>query len=323
MMKAIKRISGQETAICNSYQMARTGRNILMALCLMCCFQLNGQIKDHVITISGTQFTYPLIKRWISEYSKVNPLVKVRLVSETDNGDKTDLKIIAHAPDKGEIAENKIVVKVGRFAILPITSENNPSFSKEFKKGVKQEALKAIFIKEENDIKTEDGKTKEPVYTVYTKTPQSCAARVISAYLGSPSEDLNGIFVSGDDNYLITSLREDSTGVSYNNLGLIYDLEKRLPVSGIKILPIDLNNNGRLDIEEQIYGNLDQVIAFLEGQGSSSIPTANVSFITDGKPSNPEITNFLDWVKDYGQEYNHQYGFLNNPNSKNSPLTQK
>lgn len=307
----------------NSNRVAKSGRNILVAVLMMCCLLSNAQIKDHVISITGTQFTYPLIKRWITEYSKINPELKFRLISDQENNDKTDLTIIAHTPEKGEIAENKTLISVGRFAILPITNAKNQSFSKEFKKGVKQEELKAIFIKDGADFNPEVKKGKEPEYTVYTKTPQSCAAKVISSYLGHPSDDLNGIYVTGDDSYLITSLLEDSTGVSYNNLGLIYDLNKRVPINGIRILPIDLNNNGRIDKEEQIYGNLDQVITYLEGSKSASIPTDNLSFITDEKQTNPEIAVFLNWVKASGQEFNHQYGFLNTTALKNSDLTQK
>lgn len=307
-----------------SNRVAKLGENILMSvLIVMCTLQSNAQSKDQVISITGTQFTYPLIKRWISEYSKINPELKFRLVGDQENNDKADLKIIAHTPEKDEVAENKKLVRVGRFAILPITNAHNQLFSKEFKKGVKQDRLKAIFIREEDNLEPVAEKVKEPEYTVYTKTPQSCAAKVISSYLGSPSDNLKGIYVTGDDSYLITSLLDDSTGVSYNNLSLIYDLDKRVPVNGIKILPIDLNNNGRLDKDELIYSNLDQVIAYLEDSKSTSIPTANVSFIADEKPVNSEISNFLNWVKAYGQEYNHQYGFLNSAPTKNNVLTQK
>ena len=307
----------------NSSRVAKASRNILIAGLMMCCLQSNAQSKDQVISITGTQFTYPLINRWISEYSKVNPELKFKLISSQGNNDKADLKIIAHKPEKGEIDDNKTLTKVGRFAILPIANEKNQSFVKEFKKGVKQDGLKAIFMKDGSNLNPEERKGREPEYTVYTKTPQSCAAKVISSYLGYPSDELSGIYVTGDDSYLITSLLEDSTGVSYNNLGLIYDLDKRVPVSGIKVLPIDLNNNGRLDKDEQIYSDLDHVITYLEVSKSTAIPVADISFITDEKQSNPEISNFLSWIEVFGQEFNHQYGFLTNPNSKNSTLTQK
>jgi phosphate transport system substrate-binding protein len=298
-------------------------RNILLAVFLLCVFRLNAQKVEHTISISGTQFTYPLVERWIAEYSKVNPDLRLKLVSDPENNSKTDLKIIAHTPEKEELANNKVVVNVGRYAILPIINENNQSFSKEIKKGIKQEGLKSIFIKDDGNLNTDEGNTKIPPYTVYTKTPQSSAARVISAYLGYPADDLKGIYVSGDDIYLIRSLLEDSTGVSYNNLGLIYDLQKRVPITGIKILPVDLNNNGKLDKEEQIYDNLDQLITYVEGSNLSSIPGDHLNFITDDNQTNPDITNFLNWVKVSGQQFNHQYGFLINGAQKNISLTQK
>jgi ABC-type phosphate transport system substrate-binding protein len=322
-MKAFTRHlkSGKRGHIGNRF--AKLSGNFLVAVLMMCCLQSNAQSKDQVISITGTQFTYPLIERWITEYSKINPQLKFKLINDQENSDKADLKIIAHTPEKGEISDSKTLVKVGRFAILPITSEKNQLFTKEFKKGVKQDGLKAIFIKEAGDLNSEEKKEKEPQYTVYTKTPQSCAAKVISSYLGYPSDDLNGIYVTGDDSYLITSLLEDSTGVSYNNLGNIYNLEKRTPISGIKVLPIDLNNNGRLDKEEQIYGDIDQVITYLEDSRGASIPTDNVSFVADAKQTKPEVSDFLNWVKVSGQEFNHQYGFLINANLKNNSLTQK
>jgi phosphate transport system substrate-binding protein len=304
-------------------QVVKLSRNILIAILFAFSFQSFAQSNSQVITITGTQFTYPLIKRWISEYSRINPELKFKLINEQENSGLTDIRIIAHTPEKGEIADNKTLLKVGRFAILPITNEKNNSFSKDFKKGVRQERLKAIFMKEENNFDTKDEKDKEPEYTVYTKTPQSALAKAISSYLGNPAEDLKGIYVTGDDLNLITSLLDDSTGVSYNNLGLVYNLEKRVPINGIKILPIDLNNNGRLDKEEQIYGNLDQVITYLEESNNSSIPTDYVSFVTDKKSSNPLVENFLNWVKEYGQEYNHQYGFLDYPSVRNTSLTKK
>src|ERR1035437_8329125 len=138
----------------------KLSRNILIVILFAFSFQSFAQSNSQVITITGTQFTYPLIKRWISEYSKINPELKFRLVSDQENSDKADLTIIAHTPEKGEIAENKTLISVGRFAILPITNAKNQSFSKEFKKGVKQDELKAIFIKDGVDFNPEVKKGK-------------------------------------------------------------------------------------------------------------------------------------------------------------------
>jgi phosphate transport system substrate-binding protein len=301
----------------------KVSKGMLVIMAVMCFMQTSAQGKKQVITINGTSFTYPLIERWITEYSKIKPDLDFRLIRNQENSDQADLKVIAYTPEGKEAGDNKTLVKVGRYAVLPVTNEKNPSFSKEFKKGIGQKGLKAIFLKTDLEEGLGEEKTKEPEYTVYTKTPQSYVAKLISGYLGKPAEDLQGVYVTGDDKYLITSILEDTTGVTYNNLGLIYDLKKRTPIDGIKILPIDLNNNGRLDKEEQIYENLDLVLAFLENSKKAQVPTDYVSFVTDLKSSNPEVADFINWVRESGQEYNHQYGFLSVQTSSYNTLSLK
>lgn len=301
----------------------KVSKGMLVIMAVMCFMQTSAQSKKQVITINSTPFTSPLIERWIAEYSKIKPGLDFRLIGNQEHTDQADLKVIAYTPGEKEAGDNKTLVKVGRYAILPITNEKNPLFSKEFKKGIGQKGLKAIFLKSDPEEGPGEEKPEEAEYTVYTKTPQSYVAKLISGYLGKPDEDLQGVYVTGDDKYLITSILEDSTGVTYNNLGLIYDLKKRTPIDGIKILPIDLNNNGRLDKEEQIYENLDQVIAFLENSKKASVPTDYVSFVTDKELSNPEIPDFINWVKESGQEYNHHYGFLSINASQYNTLSLK
>ena len=296
-------------------------KGMLIVIAMMCFMQTNGKENKKPVTISGSQFTYPLIERWIAEYSKINPDFKIQLGNNQNDGTQADLTIIAHTPEKEEIGDNKTLVKVGRYAILPITNEKNQLFSKELKKGIKTDRLKTIFLKE--DIEDDPEKeAKEPEYTVYTKTPQSSAAIVISGFLGKPADELQGIYVTGDDKYLVSSVLEDSTSVSYNNLSLIYDLSKRTPLRGVKILPIDLNNNGRLDKEEQIYENIDQVITFLEASKKTLVPTDYLSFVATKQVLSSEVSDFVKWVKENGQQYNHQYGFLSN-NERTSILSQK
>lgn len=223
-------------------------------------------------------------------------------------------------------AENldKESVNIARLAILPVVNEKNLSFSKELKKGVKPEELKQIFLKnDEESDESGKGKKSEPTYTVYTKTPQSGLAIAISSFLGKSAEDLNGVYVTGEDKYLIMSVLEDTTGVTYNNLGLIYDLSKRTVISGIKVLPIDLNSNGKLDKEEQIYDNLDQVLTFLESSKKASVPIEYLSLTSNKNSSNLEKQNFVKWVKENGQEFNHQYGFLNTGTPQNLSLKQE
>ncbi|MDP4186482.1 MAG: hypothetical protein Q8910_01915 [Bacteroidota bacterium] len=296
-------------------------RIMLIMLMMMCCYMnANAQKHNETISISGTSYTYPLIEKWISEYSKYNPEVNFKLVKNPGKNEKIDLKIITSTQNQNEVKNTDSLVIVGEVALLPITSKKNQGFSKQFKKGFKQQELKDIFLKKEEEVWEEDAPKNKIKYTVYTKSPQSSSAQILSKYFGKPANNLKGVIVAGDDKYLINSVLKDSTGVAYNSLGLVYDLTNRLPVNGIKVLPIDLNNNGRLEKNEEIYDNLDQVISYLENNPNKSIPTDVISFVYAGS-ENQEVGKFVNWVKNSGQNYNHLYGFLKNSNESLNVLT--
>lgn len=299
----------------------KLSRTVLIMLMVMCCYMnVNAQKHNETISISGTSYTFPLIEKWVSEYSRYNPDVNFKLVRNPGKNERIDLQIITSTQDKNEVKNLGNLAVVGKVALLPITSRKNQGFPKQFKKGFKQQDLKEIFLKKEEEVWDEDAPKSKINYTVYTKSPQSSAAQILSNYFGKPANNLKGVIVAGDDKYLINSVLKDSTGVAYNNLSLIYDLTNRQPVNGIKVLPIDLNNDGRLEKDEQIYDNLDQVISYLENNSNKVIPTDFISFVYSGS-ENQQVGKFVNWVKTSGQTYNHLYGFLRNNNENINVLT--
>jgi len=301
------------------------GKQLLIIAVMMCCLSVHAQNAKQAITISGAQFTASLIEKWTSEYSKVNPDITFKFVKSSSQNEKTDLKLTLNSLDKSDPKPVENRVNVGRLAVLPVANLKNTFFTKQLKNGIGQEELKTIFLQRDTDLtdNVEEEQKGEPLYTVYTQTSQSASAKVLVNHFGKSASELNGILVTGDDKYLVESVLEDSTGVTFSNLALIYDLNSRTPLIGIKILPIDPDNNGRLKKEELIYGNLDQLITFLETTNNKSIPTEEISLSYDPKNNNPFVTDFVNWVNHSGQTYNRQFGFLKTTDEIDRTLTQK
>lgn len=324
-MKTTAKSRNGEKEIEFSFRKMKLGKQLLVIVLVMCCFNSQAQKAKSAITISGAQFTSSLIEKWISEYSKVNQEVTFSFVKNSKQTGSADLTFTVNTSGKSDNGESENLVNIGRLAVLPVTSDKNTLFQKQLKNGIKQDELKNIFLQCEIglDIDVDEEPKGEPLYTVYTQTPQSALAKVLIDHFGQPASELNGIIVTGDDKYLIESVLGDSTGVTYSNLGLIYDLNKRTPLSGIKILPIDPDNNGRLKKDELIYDNLDQLITFLELSKSKSIPTDDISFSYDKKNGNPLVADFVNWVTSSGQKFNHQFGFLKTTDEIDRTLTQK
>jgi len=294
----------------------KTLRFIPIFLFLVTSFviNVNAQKQQDYITISGTKFTYPLIGKWISEYKKINPEAKIKLQTFKPSGrqalDSTNLRVVAHTLAPEELNPNDIYFHVGKFALLPITSDRNVIVRKEFRKGLKQDDLKKVFFSDPNSAIDDDSK-KQPTYTVYTRTNQSCSTIAFANHFGLQPSEIKGKKINGEDQYLVLAIQKDTTGVTYNNLGYVFDVNNRQPVKGISILPIDLNENGKIDKDEQIYDNLDAITQYLENnQNSKAIPEDYVSFVVNKTQKNEELRKFINWVLVDGQRFNHTYGFL-------------
>jgi len=275
------------------------------------------KVHQNYAYLTGTKFTYPLIEKWVTEYTKVNPAARIKLLKKGDtNVDSANINIISHKLDDTKLKEYDSYVQVAEYALLPIANEANPLVNKVSKRGIEEKQLKEIFIKKNDDysLTSEESATKaeKNPYTVYTRATSSCASISFADHFVTKWDNINGKGISGDDKHLLQAVLKDTTAVSYNNLGYIYDLHNRLPIKGIAILPIDVNQNGKLDKEEQIYGNLDQVITYLEkNPDEKAIPTAYVNFVFAKSKTNETLQAFLNWVLTDGQRYNHELGFLN------------
>lgn len=90
---------------------------------------------------------------------------------------------------------------------------------------------------------------------VYTRSDSCGAAETWAKYLGDhKQEDLKGIGVYGDPG-LAEAVKKDVWGMGYNNLNYLFDAKTGLPVEGLQVAPIDVNENGKVDAEEVLNSN--------------------------------------------------------------------
>jgi phosphate transport system substrate-binding protein len=294
-------------------------RNALTMLIVCCCMNMMAQDGNKSIQIAVSPSAKLLFGKWILEYSKLNPSIKFVVSDKTRSENNYDIKVITSPLQKDELSKDQLIDKVAKQVYLPVINENNPFFRKELKKGLTSKELKIIFLKSGDELLDIEESKKEPTYTVYTRTPQTGTAKIISNFFGQPANQLKGVFIAGEEKHLISAISSDSTGITFSNLIYAYNLENKQVVKGIKILPVDLNGNGKIDKEED-FGNLASIALFLESTSEISVPTDYVSLISDLNNSRPEVKEFIEWIKVNGQKFNSEYGFLS---VYNKDLSQK
>ncbi len=289
----------------------------LALLSLFAVLTARAQSSDKII-VTGSRFTYPLLEKWIAEYKKVNPSLNIKINPRGGpDTDSANLIINAHELSEKEIRPGFKVIDVNRYALVTVANSKS-EFAKEYAAtGIKDKEIKKIFFEkwdpfEEEEEKKKKSKAKQGNKTVlYTREQIACAPTTFARHYGFEQKDLVGKGIAGDDKHLISAVQKDSNGITYNNLGLVYDLKTRKVKSGLTIIPADLNNNGKLDEDENFYSTLDEVISKVEEKNYSEIVVGNVNFsFPQDVAANKELYNFISWILNDGAKYNHEYGFL-------------
>ena len=135
-------------------------------------------------------------------------------------------------------------------------------------------------------------------------------------FFGKKQEDLLGIGVFGDPG-LAQAAKKDPLGIGYNNIGYAYDATTRQQIKGLKVVPLDLNNNGNIDSDENFYNSMNDLIAAIASGKYPSPPARELYFVFKGNPRNNKVlTGFIRWVLSDGQKFVNEAGYISLTNEK-------
>jgi glycine cleavage system H lipoate-binding protein len=123
---------------------------------------------------------------------------------------------------------------------------------------------------------------------------------------------------------MVLAIQKDPNAIGFCRLTDILDPGKQQIVENISIMPIDRNNNGKIDYNEQIYSNLNVFNrAVWIGKYPKSLYNSIYSY-SSSKPTGETEVAFLKWVLTDGQQYVSPNGYselaLNERQSKASEL---
>jgi phosphate transport system substrate-binding protein len=201
--------------------------------------------------------------------------------------------------------------------VVPVVSEQNPVLNEILTKGLKKEAGNNIWItgKFKSWSQAFGLKTSAPIH-VYTRSDACGAAEMWAKFFGRKQEDLLGVGVFGDPG-LAQAVKKDPLGIGFNNIGYAYDATTKKQVKGLRVLPLDLNSNGKLDADENFYNTMNDIIAAIASGKYPSPPARELYFVTRGNPkSNKVLASFIQWVLTDGQRFVHDAGYIALPKEK-------
>lgn len=297
---------------------------IIVALTTSCknkSCEVNSVGKDSIsgdISISGAFALYPLTVKWADEYMKLYPKVKINVSAGGAGKGMTDalsqmvdLGMYSKAVSDEEKQKGAWWIAVAKDAVLATVNAKNPQIETIKTYGLTMEKFSDIFItgKTTNWGVALGTKSKDKL-NVYTRSDACGASEMWAKYLNNKKqEDLQGIGVNGDPG-VADAVKKDKLGIGYNNIAYVFDISSRKKYEGIEVVPIDINKNGKIDPEENVYTTLDDIMAAIKNGRYPSPPARDLYFVSKGKPQKALITHFINWVLTDGQKYVNEAGYV-------------
>jgi len=296
---------------------------ILLSSLLVSCGGSNGKSSGQ-ISISGAFALYPMTVKWAEEYGKVHPEVRIDIsaggagkgIADVLSG-MVEIGMVSREIYAEEIEKGAFPVAVTKDAVVAVISDQNPVLDEILTTGLKNDIGSEIWIT--GNVKTWgeafSSASSEPMH-VYTRSDACGAAEMWAKFYGKKQEDLLGTGVFGDPG-LAQAVQKDPLGIGYNNIGYAYDATSKQQVEGIRVVPLDLNNNGTIDDDENFYNSMNDIIAAIASGKYPSPPARELYFVTMNSPKdNKVITEFINWVLTDGQKYVQEAGYITLPAEK-------
>jgi ABC-type phosphate transport system substrate-binding protein len=144
---------------------------------------------------------------------------------------------------------------------------------------------------------------------VYTRSDACGAGQTWAQYLGNyTQDDLKGTAVYGDPG-LEQAVKQDRLAIGYSNLNYAYDMVSGTQISGVRVVPIDLNGNGRIDADEDFYGNKTVLLEAIATGVYPSPPARDENLVTKGEFKGI-VKEFVRWILTDGQKYCSDVGYV-------------
>jgi glycine cleavage system H lipoate-binding protein/ABC-type phosphate transport system substrate-binding protein len=287
---------------------------------LLSCFlfsfygNANGNSADEQATSENAQtvqiYTTPelaeLTNQWTLAFGKSNPNVKVEVIETNSESDFSDGELRFTTRD----AENEPAWKmvVGHDIVVPVFNAQNLFFGKLNEKGLTSNDFAGIISEETNWADLIQDGNNAAIRTLISDNEQ-----VISKLAGftrlSPEQikSQNTVPVSE----LVSAIQNDVNAIGFCKLTDVLNAEENSFAGQIAILPIDKNENGKIDGFENIFTNPQELT---RGAWIGKYPRelcGDVFALTTEKPDNEAVIAFLGWVLNEGQTEVGTLGFSN------------
>lgn len=264
------------------------------------------------VSIMCTPDLNELTSKWASEYTSLNPEVKIEVNKVSYESTKLGIgENLSFMSNKALSVSNDAVfwkLAVGRNVIVPVINSGNPYLTELQKKGIAQQQ----FIQTFKNAGTANWGTlvsnssKEPV-RIYVVNDETIKSALLKFLKDTKLQDASITFGTRED--VISAIQSDPYAIGFCKVVDVQNIENQNLIANVSLLPIDKNGNGTIDYMEDIYADMN---TFHRGVWIGKYPkmlVTNIYAVSRTQPVNVAEVAFLKWVLTDGQKYMSASGF--------------
>ena len=260
------------------------------------------------IKIVSTPDLFNLSVKWASEYNRLNPGTKIKVIDVSDSkiaGDlieKGNIGFISNELNSKSEFGGKWNIVVGRDVIVPVMNAKNPFINEISVHGVSRDA----FLRFLSDPASQNwgtllkGNGNSPAH--YYRVKDESIKKALAGFLKTDNIASEGVEMTNSEE-MISAIQKDPYAIGFCKMINILDLNNQTIAENIRLLPIDRNGNGKIDYNENIYNDLN---AFSRGVWIGKYPKAlftNIYSVSSAQPSGKVEIAFLKWIVTDGQQF--------------------
>ncbi|HQH24303.1 MAG TPA: substrate-binding domain-containing protein [Bacteroidales bacterium] len=272
-------------------------------------------------TISGAYALTAILKNWAQDFMSIHQDVKIEILEKgTGQGivdlidGKADLAMISRPLTDEEKEAGIWMMPVAKDGVAIIVNDNNPYLPRLLKQGLSPDEIQKLFTAVPSpawgELLDTTGSARA---VVYTRADESGAAELLAGFCFRKPIDLKGTEVTGDEE-MITRVRNNIFSAGFCNLSYAFNKVTGERIENIQIVPFDLDYDNKIGKIEKPFSDIETAHRSVWLGIYPESLCRDLTLGSVGKPDDPAILAFLDYVIHDGQKIVKEAGLceLNN-----------
>jgi glycine cleavage system H lipoate-binding protein/ABC-type phosphate transport system substrate-binding protein len=273
----------------------------------------DSPVRKSMLTVTVSPDLAGVANGWAGTFMAADPDLKVNVTTlqagEAMIGRNDGLTILSgDYPVTGKEGSVWKMV-VGRDAIVAVFNSANPLLTEIVRQGVSAADLSKMIKNSGTRVWSDLLEGVQPLPVNFLLPANESLKSSLAAFTGLTADNLSSVQMAGGQQ-LVAAVQNDPNAMGFCKLTDILNADGQSMVSGISLLPIDRNANGRMDYIEQIYGNVADLSRGLWIGKYPSVLARNIYACAAAKPSGKIESAFLRHILTTGQQGLGQNGYI-------------